>query len=63
MEIYVKKHETFSQIRWLNSLPLKYKNEIINQLINQKIDLNEDKQYKIIVDLMSKPSKRVKSQV
>ena len=30
MEIYIKKHEEMHKIHWLNSLPGKYKDEIID---------------------------------
>jgi hypothetical protein len=54
MEIYIKKHEEMHKIHWLNSLPGKYKDEIIDQILDCGVDLNHEKQYKIVVDILKK---------
>ena len=54
MEIYIKKHEQMHKVHWLNSLPGKYKDEIINQILDCGVDLNHEKQYKIVVDILKK---------
>jgi hypothetical protein len=41
-----------NQVHWLGSLPQKYRNEIVEHLMKSNMDLNEEHQYKIVVDLL-----------
>ena len=53
-----------SKVHCLILLPTKYKNEIIASLVNQSEELSQEKQYKIVVDILSdlkKPSPKKKA--
>eukprot|EP00347_Sterkiella_histriomuscorum_P015735 403355879 len=51
MEIFVRKHEQTDKLTWLSSLPGKYKEEILEKLIEDNVDLNKSHQYKVVVDI------------
>lgn len=48
-----------TQVHWLSSLPQKYRNEIVEHLLKSKMDLNQEHQYKIVVDLLGDFQKRL----
>lgn len=45
-----------NRVQWLNSLPSKYKNEILNKLLEEGVELDINKHYKVVVDLHSNQS-------
>ena len=45
-----------NRVQWLNSLPGKYKNEILNKLLEEGVELDINKHYKVVVDLHSNQS-------
>ena len=53
----MKKHENVSKIHWLNSLPEKYKNQILDSIVENDVALDFERQYKIIVDIIESPKK------
>ena len=57
MEIFIKKHESMQKIHWLNSLPTKYKDEIVDQILDHGVKLNQDSNYKIVVDILNTKQK------
>jgi len=42
-----------SKIHWLNSLPSKYKDEILDQVVTSGNQLDEAGNYKIVLDLLN----------
>ena len=57
MEIFIKKHESMQRIHWLNSLPTKYKDEIVDQILDHGVQLNQESNYKIVVDILNTKQK------
>ena len=41
-------------MQWFNSLPTKYKNEVLRKLVEEKIELEANRNYRVIVDINSK---------
>ena len=58
MEIYVKKHEGLKKLNWLSSIPSRYKNEILAQILDSNIELDNQNSYKIIIDLLGEHQRR-----
>ncbi|CDW81808.1 UNKNOWN [Stylonychia lemnae] len=52
MEIYVKKHEDISRLNWLSSLPSKYKEELIQKILDDKLTLDQSHHYKVVLDIL-----------
>ena len=41
-------------MQWFSSLPTKYKNEVLRKLVEEKIELEANRNYRVIVDINSK---------
>ena len=52
-----------NQVHWLSSLPQKYRSEIVDHLLKSKMELNQEHQYKIVVDLLGDFQKRLKKEM
>lgn len=53
MEIFLRSHDKVSRVLWLNSLPARFKKEILSTLIEEKIELSVTHSYKVYVDFGS----------
>ena len=41
-----------AKVKWINSLPQKYREGIVDQILDHQIDIKPNKNYKIVVDLL-----------
>ena len=53
MEIFIKKHENLIKVKWLNSMPLLYKKEILSEFVKRDVELDVNEEYRIVVDILS----------
>jgi hypothetical protein len=52
-----------NQVHWLSSLPQKYRDEIVDHLLKSKMELNQEHQYKIVVDLLGDFQRRLRKEM
>jgi hypothetical protein len=52
-----------NQVHWISSLPQKYRDEIVEHLLKSNMHLNQEHQYKIVVDLLGDFQKRLKKEM
>lgn len=50
-------------MHWLSSLPQKYRDEIVDHLLKSNMELNQEHQYKIVVDLLGDFQKRLRKEM